>query len=216
MILDIILIVIVAINVLLGFKRGLLVMLGRLIMLVLIVAVALLVVGPLTDALAAAPFMASIEKGFGDAVLEPLKSSVATIDSAVTSLGLPPALAALIRSQLPSSGSSLNEGYAEFTNVLFKFALNAIIFIILFILIILLVSVLTKALTKAADKVPVIGPANHVGGLVLGLAVGLLQICVILLAMGFITPYFDFVAKAVSDSWLAARFYEINILSLIM
>lgn len=215
MILDIILAIIIVINILLGLKRGLLVMLGRLLMLLLIVAATLLLLGPLTDTLAKAPFLAPLEQQFGDSVLKPLVSSAANLGAAVDSFGLPAMLSDLMKSQLPALNSTLAQGYPKLTSVLFRFLLSAIVFVLMLIIIIVVISLLTKVLTKAADKVPVLGPANRLGGLIAGLAIGLLQIAVILLIMGFLSPIVGIFAQAIDSSWIAGQFFKIDIKSLI-
>ena len=140
MILDIILAVIIAINILLGLKRGLLVMLGRLLMFLIIVAATLVLLGPLTDTLAKAPFIVPLEQQFGDSVLKPLVSSAANLGAAVDNLGLPAMLADLMKSQLPALNSTLAEGYPQLTSVLFHFLLSAIVFVLMFIIIIVVIS----------------------------------------------------------------------------
>lgn len=213
MILDIILAIIIAINLLLGLKRGLLVMLGRLLMLFLIVAATLLLLGPLTDTLARAPFIAPIEQQFGDSVLKPLVSSAANLGAAVDSLGLPVMLSDLIKTQLPALNSTLAEGYPQLTSILFRFLLSAAVFILMLIAIVVVISVLTKVLTKAADKIPLLGPANRLGGLVAGLVIGLLQISIILLIMGFLSPTVEIFSQAIDSSWIADQFFKIDIKS---
>ena len=213
MILDIILAVIIAINILLGLKRGLLVMLGRLLMFLIIVAATLVLLGPLTDTLAKAPFIVPLEQQFGDSVLKPLVSSAANLGAAVDNLGLPAMLADLMKSQLPALNSTLAEGYPQLTSVLFHFLLSAIVFVLMFIIIIVVISLLTSVLTKAADKVPVLGPANRLGGLVAGLVIGLLQISVILLIMGFLSPTVGIFSQAIDSSWIAGQFFKIDIKS---
>jgi hypothetical protein len=53
------------------------------------------------------------------------------------------------------------------------------------------------------------------GGFLAGLLIGLIQISILLLALGFIAPLIDPVAVWLSNSWIAGQFFAIDILSLI-
>jgi hypothetical protein len=215
MLLDIILAVIILINILLGLKRGFIVTIGRLAILVLIVAIVLLLAGPLADTLAKSPILAPLSDKIGNAILKPLADSAANIGMAIESFGIPKMLANLLQSQLPSADNTVTKVFPEFSNVLFKFVINAIIYLLLFILVIVVISLLTRALTRAADKLPLIGAGNRFGGLLVGLVIGVVQVSIILLMLGFLSPVWPAAASAISDSWVASRFYEIDILSLI-
>jgi hypothetical protein len=216
MLLDLVIAAIILLNVLLGLKHGLLEMLGRLVILILIVAVTLLLLGPLTDLLVTLPFLAPLADKLGGPVLKPLQDSAANIGAAIESFGLPKILADLMQSQLPTPDNSVTQAYPEFTAVLFKFALNAAVFLVMFIIISIIIRLLARTLTRTADKLPLIGTANHLGGLLAGLAVGLVQCSLLLLFLGFVAPYISALADLVAGSWIAGKFYEINILSFIL
>ena len=70
-------------------------------------------------------------------------------------------------------------------------------------------------LNQGADKIPLVGSANRLGGFLAGLLIGLIQISILLLALGFIAPLIDPVAVWLSNSWIAGQFFAIDILSLI-
>ncbi|MGI6334272.1 MAG: CvpA family protein [Saccharofermentanales bacterium] len=215
MLLDIILGVIILINIVLGLKRGLLVMLGRLALLVLVLAVALLLSAPLTAKLTESALLAPFAESITENILAPLSQTATSIGAAVESFGLPQMLEDLMQKYLPNQESSLTQAFPEFSAVLVKFALNALVFLIIFIIMVLLISLLTRALTKAADKIPLVGSANRLGGFFAGLLIGLIQISVLLLVLGFIAPLIDPVAGWLADSWIAGQFFAIDILSLI-
>ena len=215
MVLDIILGIIILINLLLGLKRGLLVMLGRLALLALVLAAALLLSAPLTESLARSRLLEPIAGRIVENILEPLAESASSIGAAIESFGLPKLLANLMQSYLPDSDSELAQAFPEFSNVLLRFALNALVFLVIFIIMVIAISLLSKILTKAADKLPLVGPANRLGGLLAGLLIGLVQTTVTLLALGFVSPYFQSVAGWLAGSWIARQFFEIDVLSLI-
>lgn len=215
MLLDIIIGVIILINLLLGLKRGLLVMLGRLALLALVVAVILVLAGPLTDALVKAPFLAPISENIAQTVLEPLRDSAANIGMAIESFGIPKMLGDLLQSMLPTPDNSVAQAYPAFSEALFRFFLQALVFILLFIIVVIVISILTRALTRAADKVAVVGAGNRLGGLLLGTLIGLFQSAMLLLFLGFISPVWGAAADWINESWVAARFFEIDILALL-
>lgn len=215
MILDIVIGIIILVNLLLGLKRGLLVMLGKLALLVLIVAVVLIMAGPLTDVLSKAPFLAPLADKIGDTVLKPLTDSAANIGTAIESFGIPKLLADLLQSQLPTPDNSVTEAFPEFSEVLFKFLLNAIVFILMFIIVVVVISLLTKVLTRAADKVPIVGAGNRFGGLLVGAAIGIVQVSIILLVLGFLSPVWQAAAGWIEGSSIARLFFGFDILALI-
>lgn len=215
MLLDIVIAAIILINILLGLKRGLLVMLGRLALLVLIIAVVLVLAGPLTDALVEAPFLAPLSDKIGEAVLEPLRDQAANIGMAIESFGIPKMLADLLQSMLPTPDNSVTEAFPEFSEALFRFLIQALVFILIFIIVVVVISLLTRMLTRAADKVAVVGTANRLGGLLLGTFIGVVQSSLLLLFLGFLSPVWKTAAGWIAESWIATRFFEINILALI-
>ncbi len=216
MLTDLILVALLILNILLGLKRGFFEMLGRLVLLLLSLAATLLLLGPLTSLLADAPFFAPLVKKLGDVVLTPLQNTASNIGAAVDSFGLPPILARLMQSELPTPDSSITQAYPEFTAVLFKFALNAAIFILMFAVVSIVIHFAARSLTRFSDSLPVLGTANRLGGLVAGLALGLVQITIILLAMGFLAPYVPFFADQISTSKIAEQFFAIDILTFLL
>lgn len=216
MLADLILIAILVLNILLGIKHGFFVMLGRLILFILSLGVTVLLAGPLSSLLAKAPFLAPLADKLSEHVLGPLQQTATSIGATIDSFNLPPLLSKFMQSQFPTLDSSVNQAYAEFSSVLLQFALNAVIFIIMFIIISILIHLLARVLTKLADKLPLVGTANRLGGLLSGLVLGLIQVSIILLVLGFLTPYLPSIASAISDSRIAAYFYSINILAYLL
>ncbi len=215
MVLDIVLGIIVLINLLLGLKRGLLVMVGRLLLLVLILAVTLTIAGPLTSLLSESSALRPLADKTGEYVLGPLVDSAANIGSAIDSLGLPEILSDLLLSKLPTPDNPVAANLPQISEVLFKYVLSAIVFILMLIILVVVIKLLTKWLTGLADSLPHVGGANHFGGMLLGLVIGLVQMSVILLILGFLAPVFDFAANWLQDSWVASWFFEIDVLSII-
>ena len=216
MLADLILIAILILNILFGLKRGFFEMLGRLALLLLSLIATLVLLGPLTNLLANAPFLAPLANKLGDAVLRPLEQSAANIGTAVEGFGLPAMLARLMQAELPTAESSVSQSYPEFTAVLFKFALSAAIFVLIFALASILIHFIARSLTRVTENVPLLGTANRLGGLLTGLAIGLLQVSVILLVLGFLAPYVPYFADTIAASAIARYFYSINILSYLL
>ena len=215
MLLDIILAIIILVNLLLGLKRGLIVMLGRLATLIIIAVIVLSLSGPLTETLAKAPFLQPLTERLGDSILQPLADSAANIGTAIESLGLPDMIADLLQSQLPTPDNAVSQVLPEFSETLVQFLLNALVYIVLFIVIIVVISLLTRLLTRAADKVAVIGTSNRLGGLLLGAVIGFVQVSILLLVLGFLAPVWAAAAGWIDSSRIAGWFYAIDILALI-
>jgi hypothetical protein len=212
MLADLILIAILIINLLIGLKRGFFIMIGRLVLLVLSLAVTLLLLSPLSGLLAKIKFLAPFAEKMSQQVLQPLKETASSIGAAIGSLKLPPFLASWMQSELPKPENSVTHAYPELTAVLYRFALNAVVFIVLFALVTLLIHLVARSLTKLSDSVPVIGAVNRIAGLVVGLALGLAEVSILLLVIGFLAPYLPSVAGLIEKSWIASYFYSINIL----
>jgi len=216
MLADLILIAILILNVLLGLKRGFFEMMGRLVLFLLSLAITLLLLSPLTDLLSKAPVLAPLAEKLSQHVLDPLKSTAVNIGTAIDGFNLPPMLARLMQSELPTPDNTVTQAYSEFSGVLFRFALNAAVFVLMFVLVSLIVHFLSHALTRMSDKLPVVGAANHLGGFLAGLVLGLVQISILLLVFGFLVPYIPAVADLIADSRIASYFYAINILAYLL
>jgi hypothetical protein len=144
--------------------------------------------------------------------LGPLEKSAANIGEAIRSMKLPPFLANLMQSGLPSPESSIDKAQAAFSDALFHFAVSAVVFILLFILVALIVFLVGRSLTKLSDSVPVLGTLNRIGGLVIGLALGAAEACVLLLVLGFAAPYIPAVAASIDKSTIVKFLYSMNFL----
>jgi hypothetical protein len=191
-------------------------MAGRLVILALSLAVTLLLLGPLTGLLAKAPAFAPLAEKLSEKILQPLEQAASSIGTAVDSLKLPAILEELLRGKLPQNGASVAEAHSELSTMLFRFALNAVVFIVLFALFTLLIHLVARSLTRMSDAVPVLGTVNRIGGLTVGLAIGIVEVAILLLLVGLVAPYWPALAGLVAGSRIAGYFYSINILYYLM
>ncbi|HBP37343.1 MAG TPA: hypothetical protein DD640_01105 [Clostridiales bacterium] len=216
MLVNLILIAILILCALIGLKNGFLVMLGRLVLFIVAFAITLFLIGPLTDVLAEVPFLNSLAVKLTDGILKPLQLTSENIGTAIESFNLPPALARLMQSNLPTPDNSVTQAYPEFAAVLFKFALNAAVFVLMFVVASLAIHFIVRALTKVTDRAPGISAINRLGGMLAGLLLGTIQLAILLLTLGFLVPYLPALAEPLAESSIATFFYSINILSYLL
>lgn len=213
MLADLILIAILLLNALLGLRRGLIDMLGRLLLFFISLVLTLLLVSPLATWLAKRPALEPLAAKFSSSVLEPLQESVPDITSAIGSFKLPPLLENMLQDQMPEQANDFTRSFPALSTSIFRLALIAALFIIIFALISVLVHLISRSLTKVSDKVPVLGPVNRLAGLTAGVAFGLLQVIILLLLAGLIAPRFPALGDFISDSYIAEFFYTHNFLN---
>lgn len=213
MIADLILIAILIMAALLGMKSGLFDMLGRLILLLLSLGLTLVLIGPITGFLTKLPWLKPVGEWLAHPVVRTLENTTESIENAIDQFVLPPLLEALMTSKMPDGSSTASSALPEFTAVLFRFALTAVVFILIFALITFLIHRLTRLLTRFSDSLPLIGSLNRIGGFLIGLAFGLVVINIFLLLAGLLAPYMPDVVAAIDASKLVRHFYLFNFLA---
>lgn len=94
-----------------------------------------------------------------------------------------------------------------------SFAINIIAMIIIFALFIIVFSVLANVL-KVVSHLPVIKTANKLGGGLVGLAEGIIVVWIIfaVFTMLYGKPMFNGINESISNSLIASKFYDSNIL----
>ena len=198
---------------LIGFKRGLLNMLGQLLLLLLPLAAAIMMLGPTSVWLNRLPFLAGLRDRLTEPVLTPLLDSVTTAQEAIESFLLPPLLAVWLKTRLPDPASNLNGVLPEMGSVLFQYILTGFAFLILFIVVSLAVRTAASLLTRVSDGVPVLGLANRLGGLAVGLLTGIVLLAVLLLLAAVSAPWLPGLASLIDQSAVAGYFYSVNFLT---
>lgn len=216
MVVDLIILVFLIVMILVGWHRGLLVTLAKLVATILSLVLTWLLLDPVINLLESAPFMTPFADQVTRRLVEPLQATSGSIRDAVGTLTLPPILEDLLLAKIPDPDSSVPQSWTDLSGQLFRFTLTAIVFILLFMIISFLIFWISRTLTKTMDKLPLIGFANHLGGLIGGLAFGLLIIHIALLLCGLLAPWLTDLNKWLSGSILVNWFYEVNLLQRIM
>lgn len=198
---------------LIGFKRGLLNMLGQLFLLLLPLAAAIMMLGPTSAWLTRLPFLAGLRDRLAEPVLTPLLDSVTTAQEAIETFLLPPLLAVWLKTRLPDPASNLGGVLPEMGTVLFQYVLTGLAFLILFIVISLAVRAAASLLTRFSDGLSVLGLANRLGGLVVGLLTGGVLLAVLLLLAAVAAPWLPGLASLIDQSTVAGYFYSVNFLT---
>lgn len=188
-------------------------MLGQLVLLLLPLAAALVMLGPASDWMVRLPFLAAWRDRLAEPVLTPLAQTVTTVQEAVESFLLPPLLAVWLKTRLPDPASDLGRVLPEMTEVLFRYVLSGLAFLILFFVISLVIRAAAGLLTRFSDGVPVLGLANRLGGLAVGLLTGGVLLAVLFLLIGVAAPWLPGLAGLVDQSVVAGYFYSVNFLT---
>lgn len=212
MLADIILIIIVLLNTLVGYKRGLFNMIGRLAVLLISLLLTLLMLSPLVGWLAERPVLQPLADRLSTPVLQPLQQGADDLGSALDELALPSAIEMLLAEQMPDQNTEFIQAYPAFSAALFRFALMAAFFILIFALISISVHLLTRSLTRVSDKMPLLGFTNRLTGSVIGLAFGMLQVVVLLIVLAFLAPYWPAASELLGTSQVADIIYRSNLL----
>ncbi len=132
-----------------------------------------------------------------------------TAEELVKDLNLPEFLQTNIIESVSGNMNPVNYISEYITMVIINIAAMIIVFLILFVILKILGNTL-----NIMSRLPVLKTANKIGGGVLGLAQGILVIWIALavLTMLYGKPMFSGINEAVSNSVIASKFYDSNIL----
>lgn len=209
---DLVLIAFLLAAALIGFRRGLFNMLGQLFMLLLSLAATFLLLGPTSDVLVHLPVLAGLQDKLTGPILQPLAQTAGTLESAIDAFLLPPLLEGWMKTRLPEQTTPVGGILPELAGVLFHYVLTGLALLLLFFLISVLVRFVAGLMTRFSDRVPVLGPANRLGGLLIGLLAGCILLAMLLLLIGVAAPWLPGLARLVDQSVLAGYFYSVNFL----
>ncbi len=200
MLTDIIIVLLVILNAISGYRRGLFNMLGRLAVILVSLILTLLMLSPFSSWLSERPFMQPLEERISQPILEPLRTSEDNIGSVIENMNLPDAIEMLLMEQIPEQDEDFTQAYPEFSAALFRLALMAAVFIFAFAVLAIGIHLLTRSLTAVTDKVPLLGLTNRLAGLAVGLAFAGLQLTVLVVVLGLLSPYSATVSHLISRS----------------
>jgi uncharacterized membrane protein required for colicin V production len=213
MLLDLAILLILCLFAVNGFRRGFLVLVGRLLILILSIVASLLMMGPAAHVLYYLPFLESLAQTLNDRVIKPLLPVAGTLTEAVAKLDLPQPVRDLLIAKFPDPNSAIIEAWPDLSTVLARFAINAITFILLLLIISLTVRTLVSLMTNLLDHVPIVGFLNRLTGFVLGALHGCLVIAVCILMAGFLSPYIPKLGSILRDSEIIAAFYRMDLIA---
>ena len=213
MLLDLAILLTLALFAINGFRRGFLVLSGRLLILALSFAATLLMLGPSAQLLGKLPFVESLAETVNEKVIRPLMPVAGTLKDAVGKLELPQPVRDLLLAKLPNPDSPLLEAWPQLSGALADFAIRAVTFFVLLLLISLAVRTLVSIMTNILDHVPIVGFLNRLTGLLLGFLHGLLILVICILVAGFLAPYIPKLGAIMRESWIVTTFYRLDLIT---
>lgn len=207
MLVDIILILVLAIFVFIGWKRGMVLTLFSLFSLVIAFFIASLV-SPLTTKLVK---VTGVDESIQSSVYEILEENASKgIRDAADELPLP---SFMIDDIVEGTSGTVDNTLKNVSESATDVICGIIGFAIAFVAALLLLQ-LIKVLLKLATKLPVIKQADKIGGIAAGLLSGLVSVSIFLFILSAFV-YFDFprtVMEMVEDSTLTKFLYESNLI----
>ncbi|MDD2533354.1 MAG: CvpA family protein [Eubacteriales bacterium] len=213
MLLDLAILILILIFALNGFRRGFLVLAGRLLILVVSLLLSLLILGPTAKFLAYFPFLNPIVESINDQVIRPLIPAAATLGEAVKRLDLPQSIESLLLAEFPNQNSPLTDLWPQLSSTLGRYVITAVVFFMLLTIISILIGSFVGLMTNVLDHVPVIGGINRISGLLLGLVHGSLIIACVILAIGFLAPFIPILADLKHDSRIVEYVYQQDLIA---
>ena len=215
MLVDIILILVLALFVFIGWKRGMMLTLFSLFSLIIAFFLASLFAPVVSMGIESTGIADSIQTSLSEYVYEALEDNASKgIEDAAESLPLP---GFMIDDIVEGTKGNVDNTLKGVSKSIAKSATSVICgmiaFAIVFVLALIALQVL-KILLKLATKLPVIKQADKIGGIIAGLLSGIVSVSVFLLIISAFV-YFDFprtVMEMVEDSTLTKLLYDSNIL----
>ena len=108
----------------------------------------------------------------------------------------------------------LTDGFFGVAEEVSVFAATALSWLAIFLVVKLIIRVIKKVVTAIVEKIPLVGSLNHVLGLVVGLAQGLLIVWTIFAVMSFVSTsspeLMIKVLQPMEDTFLAKELYRNN------
>lgn len=207
MIMDIIIGLLALIGAFSGYRKGLVNMLGRLVLILLSLALTLLMLSPFVSWLVQRPLLQPLEERISAPILEPLQETTEGWSEAVLELDLPPALQSLLAQQVPDDETPFAQAYPAFSASIFRFALTAGLFVLVFALIAIGVRLITRSLTRLSDRLILIGWVNRLAGLIVGLVFAAVQILILVFILTYLSMHLDWARDLLTNSRLINWFH---------
>lgn len=223
MLVDIIIIVIVAIFVLIGWKRGLLLSVYSLLSMFIAVALACMLSPLVSSAIEAAGVQDKLETNITEYLDTRLtekfgENADITVDEASDELMLPSFITGKLSDGVKESAQNTIHSISQsIASNAAEFVCTMIAFLIVFIVVLIILHVI-KIVLKIASRLPVLKQADALGGLIVGFVEGILFICILTLILSVFasSPSTQSIVSSVQNSHIGKFFYENNFIGHIM
>lgn len=213
MLADLAILVLLLIFALNGYRRGLLVLAGRLLILGASLVLSLLLLGPTAKVLDYLPFMSPLIQTLNDKIIRPLLPAAGNLKDAVLALALPEPIQDLLLATFPNPQSPLTDAWPSLSSTLAQYVITTVVFILLLTVISIVLMTIVSVMSDILDQVPVVGGLNRLSGLLLGLAHGSLIILLVVLVIGLLTPYIPALSDLQQGSQIIAAIYKQDLIA---
>jgi uncharacterized membrane protein required for colicin V production len=199
-IIDLAIVLIIALSIFLGYKRGLIKCVVSVLSFLIAIIVVIIFTKPITN-------LIIDNTTIDNAIKDSIASKVNIQDAEEYKVGNFLGVGDFVT-------NSKNEAIEMFSNTLTNGILTIGIAIILYVLTRFLLK-FVKGISKLADKIPVLKQFNHVGGIIYGILSGILKVYAILAVLMLIIPFITNTAflDAINGSFIADMMYNNNILT---
>ncbi|MFA5585430.1 MAG: CvpA family protein [Saccharofermentanales bacterium] len=177
---DITALIAIALFVWVGHRRGLLLTAVGFISSLVSIAIAFLMVRPISGWLFRLGLLSGKLQDMSDLVHEGAGTSAGGISSVLETLGMPDNWIRKILQSPDTSGNSLVDSAVH---SVWNLVLGALVLIVVFLLVRLVLGLLARLLTPVLNGIPVVGWLNKTGGLFLGLLWGLFTIWLLVMVL---------------------------------
>lgn len=223
MLVDIVVVVVIALFVLIGWKRGFLLSVYSLVSMIIAIVLACV----LSPVVSSAVEATGVHDKLDTSITEYLDTRLAekfgenvdiTVDEASNELMLPSFISDRISEDIKKGESgqihSISQRLASEAS---GFVCTMIAFIIVFIIVLIILHVI-KVVLKVATKLPVLKQADALGGLIIGFAEGIVFVCILsmILSVFASSPSAQNIIASVQESHIGRLFYENNFIGYIM
>lgn len=212
MLTDLIILLVLILFALNGYRRGFLVLAGRLLILGVSIVLSLLLLSPTSGLLNHLPFMRPFVETLNEKIIHPLLPAASSLTDSLLRLSLPVPVQKLILAGFPDPHSPVSDVWPALSSQLAHYTLTLVTFMLLLAVISLVLRTTIAVMSDVLDRVPVAGGLNHVTGLLIGLIHGTLVIFLVVLALGVAAPFFPWLSAALQNSQIILFVYEQNII----
>ncbi|NLZ99803.1 MAG: hypothetical protein GX924_02025 [Clostridiaceae bacterium] len=209
MTLDIIMVAIIVLMTIAGYRRGLLLSAVSFLSSLISIGIAFLFVRPLSLFLSSQGLFSSTMQNVSDRIYEAGRTSAVTIAPVLEEIGIPESWTRVILQTQTGSEADVVDYTAHAVWMLASAAL-ALAIIYLFVRIIL--GFAARLLTPAIDGVPIVGWLNHLGGSVIGLLWGATVVALSIMVLVSLSGAVPSIAEWTKDSRIISLLAEKDII----